>query len=49
MAYAGRLPAQARHEPLLFPWLGHIPARSDAMDSLPGLVGAPLWQFWRPT
>ncbi|WP_221089499.1 DUF4132 domain-containing protein [Deinococcus aquaedulcis] len=43
VAYAGRLPAQARHEPLLFPWLGHIPARSDAMDSLPGLVGeAPL-------
>ncbi|PTA68342.1 DUF4132 domain-containing protein [Deinococcus arcticus] len=43
VAYAGRLPAQARHEPLLFPWLGHVPARSEAMDSLPGLVGvAPL-------
>lgn len=32
--YAGRLPKAAKYEPLLFPWLGNIPARSDIFDNL---------------
>ncbi|UBV43055.1 DUF4132 domain-containing protein [Deinococcus taeanensis] len=38
-AYALRLPGTERHDPLLFPWLGHVPARSDALDMLPTLRG----------
>ncbi|MXV18888.1 DUF4132 domain-containing protein [Deinococcus xianganensis] len=38
-AYALRLPDSARHDPLLFPWLGHVPARADALDALPALRG----------
>ncbi|THF87860.1 DUF4132 domain-containing protein [Deinococcus sp. KSM4-11] len=37
--YALRLPDAPRHDPLLFPWLGHVPARSDALDTLPILRG----------
>lgn len=37
--YALRLPDAARHDPLLFPWQGHVPARSDALDTLPILRG----------
>lgn len=32
--YAGRLPKAAKYEPLLFPWLGNIPARSNIFDNL---------------
>lgn len=38
-AYALRLPDSARHDPLLFPWLGHVPAHADALDALPALRG----------
>ncbi|GGS40650.1 DUF4132 domain-containing protein [Deinococcus knuensis] len=37
--YAQRLPESARHDPLLFPWLGQIPARDSALDALPTLRG----------
>jgi hypothetical protein len=38
-AYALRLPDSAWHDPLLFPWLGHVPARVEALDALPALRG----------
>ncbi|MVN85271.1 DUF4132 domain-containing protein [Deinococcus sp. HMF7620] len=38
-AYAGRLPTESRHDPLLFPWLGHVPDRAEAMNSLPRVLG----------
>ncbi|MFT2720407.1 DUF5724 domain-containing protein [Deinococcus sp. A31D244] len=38
-AYALRLPESARHDPILFPWLGQIPARDSALDALPALRG----------
>ncbi|MCD0169903.1 DUF5724 domain-containing protein, partial [Deinococcus sp. 23YEL01] len=37
--YALRLPDAARHDPILFPWLGQIPARDSALDALPTLRG----------
>ena len=37
--YALRLPDAARHDPLLFPWLGQVSAREDALDALPVLRG----------
>ncbi len=37
--YAARLPQDGRHEPLLFPWLGATPDRSDVLDQLPALLG----------
>ncbi|MFC4456409.1 DUF5724 domain-containing protein [Deinococcus sonorensis] len=37
--YALRLPDTARHDPLLFPWLGQVPARETALDALPVLRG----------
>lgn len=37
--FAARLPGAAGHRPLLFPWLGHTPARSDVLDNLPALLG----------
>lgn len=39
VAYAQRLPDDAKSEPLLFPWMGHIQGRQDAMDNLMGLLG----------
>lgn len=36
--YARRLPEQARHTPLLFPWLGQVPARGSVTDRLTGLL-----------
>ena len=39
LAYAQRLPSEASHQPLLFPWLGHLPARADAMDNLYAVLG----------
>ncbi|MFC4638149.1 DUF5724 domain-containing protein [Deinococcus hohokamensis] len=38
-AYAQRLPNTARHDPLLFPWLGQVPGREVALDALPALRG----------
>lgn len=37
--YALRLPEAARHDPVLFPWLGHVPPRETALDILPALRG----------
>lgn len=39
LAYAQRLPGEARHDPLLFPWLGQLPAKSDVLDSLLAVRG----------
>lgn len=44
LAYAQRLPDAARsgesaHQPLLFPWLGHLPPRAEAMDTLSAVLG----------
>lgn len=36
--YALRLPKAAKYEPLLFPWLGNIPARGDIFDNLMGTL-----------
>lgn len=33
-AYAERLPKEAKQEPLLFPWLGHIPAQTGVFNEL---------------
>ncbi|MFC4425165.1 DUF5724 domain-containing protein [Deinococcus navajonensis] len=38
-AYALRLPEAARHDPLLFPWLGQVPGREVGLDALPALRG----------
>ncbi|MDV6376537.1 DUF5724 domain-containing protein [Deinococcus arenicola] len=44
LAYAQRLPDSIRsgessHQPLLFPWLGHLPARAEAVDTLSAVLG----------
>lgn len=44
LAYAQRLPnatqgGEASHQPLLFPWLGQLPTRTDAMDTLSAVLG----------
>lgn len=36
--YAGRLSADSTQRPLLFPWLGQTPSRSDVLDNLPELL-----------
>ncbi|WP_407541690.1 DUF5724 domain-containing protein (plasmid) [Deinococcus radiomollis] len=39
-AYAARLPeaGEQAHRPLLFPWLGQVPTRTDMLDLLPALL-----------
>ncbi|GHF56702.1 hypothetical protein HNQ07_003691 [Deinococcus metalli] len=37
--YVLRLPDAARHDPLLFPWMGHVPVRAEALDALTALRG----------
>ncbi len=39
-AYAARLPEASGqpHRPLLFPWLGRVPSRTDMLDLLPALL-----------
>ncbi|CAM4025324.1 DUF4132 domain-containing protein [Deinococcus marmoris] len=39
LSYAQRLPTEVGHQPLLFPWLGQLPARVEAMDSLIAVLG----------
>ncbi|GAA3996256.1 DUF4132 domain-containing protein [Deinococcus rubellus] len=39
LAYAQRLPAEASHQPLLFPWLGQLSARAEAMNNLSAVLG----------
>lgn len=38
-AYAARLPRDEQHVPLVFPWWGQTPARSDVTDALTAFVG----------
>ncbi len=47
-AYAARVPEAAGHRPLLFPWLGHTPARPDVLDTLPALLGDRPFSDLRP-
>ncbi|MEF2278472.1 DUF5724 domain-containing protein [Deinococcus sp. YIM 134068] len=37
--YAARLGGEATNQPLLFPWLGQVPARAGVLDLLPALLG----------
>lgn len=39
LKYAQHLPSDGKPDPLLFPWLGYIPARQEAMDCLPSVLG----------
>lgn len=47
-AYAERLGNEARQAPLLFPWLGQLPAKSEVLDSLPSLLNWPELSRMKP-